>query len=282
MHPHPDSDGSTLPTRREREQLLARTYETFGDGWQRVEQYRRVTEYQQEHPDEGYWATGKALELNPNRIRQWVKNDAKPDPVHAIDTAEQHGWLDAQPGDRVFEALSLLVAWIYAGGTLSGDNYQLTLAVSDADPGPLARECLTAVGMGVETIHAGSDARATEYRPNGAGRSHLGRFLYGVLEAPHGAKAEQELALPSWLAGAPLRTRTRWVQLYLTLRGTSAPDREWVIVKEKRNQEYIDELGALVQSGVDNAENVRIGEQTVFIRPRIAHLLEGLPRLPAE
>jgi hypothetical protein len=150
MHPHPDS--TNLPAREARERQLARTYTTFGDGWERVEQYRRVKAYQLEHPDEGYWATGKALDLNPNRIRQWVKDGAQPDPVHAIETADRHGWLDAQPGDRIFEALSLLVAWTYAGGNITGDTYSLTLAVSAADPGPLARECLTAVGMGVETM----------------------------------------------------------------------------------------------------------------------------------
>jgi len=281
--PTPDATPTpTLPDRSARERQLARTYDTFGDGWERVEAYRRVMEYQSQHPDEGYWATAKALELNPNRIRQWVKNDAKPDPVHAIATADQSGWLDAEPGERVFEALSLLVGWTYAGGNITSDTYSLTLTVSDDDPGPLARECLTAVGMGVETMHAKSTERATDYRPQGDGRTHLGRFLVGVLEAPLGAKADQDLRLPSWLAGAPLRTRTRWVQLYLTLRGTSAPDDEWVRVREERNQSYIDELGALVQSVVDDAENVRIGDQTVLIRPRIAHLLEGLPRLPRE
>jgi hypothetical protein len=129
--------------------------------------------------------------------------------------------------------------------------------------------------------HAKAESRATEYRPQGDGRTHLGRFLVGVFDAPRGAKAEQALALPGWLDAAPLRTRTRWVQLYLTLRGTSAPDGEWIRVREKRNQEYLEALRALIQSVVDDPANVRLGDQTVLIRPKIAHLLEGLPRLPS-
>jgi len=279
MHSHPDSDASSLPTRDAREKLLARTYETFGDGWQRVLDYRRVREYQQQHPDDGYWTTAKALDLNPNRIRQWVKNDAKPDPVHAIETADANGWLDAEPGDRVFEALSLLVAWTYAGGNITADTYSLTLTVSDDDPEPLARELLEAVGFPVETVHADADGRATDYRPSGAGRSHLGRFLHGVLDAPVGAKTEQKLSIPAWLDAVPPATRTRWVQLYIGLRGTTADD-QWIRLTEQREGAYLAELGALIRSVVDD-EDVRVGQDTVFIRPQIAHLLQGLPRLPA-
>lgn len=131
-----------------------------------------------------------------------------------------------------------------------------------------------------ETTHVNASGRATDYRPSGPGRSHLGCFLHGVLEAPVGSKAEQELALPSWLPDAPLATRSRWVQLYLTLRATSGPDEDWLRVREERNQSYIETLGELVQSIVSDVSDVRIGEQTVFIRPKIAHLLQGLPRLP--
>lgn len=280
MHPHPDSDAASIPDREARERQLAATYDGPVDGWQRVQDYRRVQAHQQEHPTDGYHATATALNLNPNTVRNWVARNGKPDPMHAIETAERNGWLDTQPGERVFEALSLLIAWTYAGGSIAADTYSLTLAVSDTDPGPLARECLIAVGMKVETAHAKADSRATEYRPSGPGRSHLGRFLVGVLGAPRGSKAEQQLALPSWLASVPPETRTRWVQMYLTLRGTSGPDEGWIRVREQRNQSYIDELGALVQSVVDDASDVRIGDKTVLIRPRIGHLLQGLPRLP--
>lgn len=128
MHPHPDS--TSLPDREARERQLARTYTTFGDGWERVEAYRRVMEYQSHNPDDGYWATGKAFDLNPNTIRQWVTSDAKPDPVHAIETAATHGWLDAQPGERVFEALSLLTAWCSRRTTPASNGRTPPTAVS--------------------------------------------------------------------------------------------------------------------------------------------------------
>jgi hypothetical protein len=55
------------------------------------------------------------------RLRTWF-DGGKPDPAHAIDTAETNGWLDAQPGERTFEALALLHAWVLAGGGIASSG----------------------------------------------------------------------------------------------------------------------------------------------------------------
>lgn len=98
-----------LSDRTYRAQALARTYGGDRDGWERLTEYQRVLEWRGTHPQKGSQAAASALDLPRGRIRPWF-DGAKPDPVHAVDTAEANGWLDAQPSDRVFEALSVLSA----------------------------------------------------------------------------------------------------------------------------------------------------------------------------
>lgn len=60
------------------------------DPWERVTEYQRVLEYTAEHPNKGSSAVASALELPRGRIRPWM-DGARPDPVCAIQTAEEHG-----------------------------------------------------------------------------------------------------------------------------------------------------------------------------------------------
>jgi hypothetical protein len=75
---------------------LAATYPRNGEpeAWARVQEYRRLRAYCFEHPDDGSYAVAPALELPRSHIRSWVDGDGKPDPVRAIDTARDLGWLD--------------------------------------------------------------------------------------------------------------------------------------------------------------------------------------------
>jgi hypothetical protein len=89
--------------------VFARTYgrSDSRDGWDRVQDYRRVIEYTAEHPKKGSQAVATALEIPLERIRPWIDDEARPDPVRGIQTTEAHGWLDLDwDGDTVdLEAL---------------------------------------------------------------------------------------------------------------------------------------------------------------------------------
>ena len=209
-----------LADRRARSQALARTYGGERDGWERLIEYQRALEWRGKHPNKGSSAASSALDLPRSRIRPWFDKGSKPEPVHAVDTAEEHGWLDAQPGERVFEALSVLHAWVYAGGSIEQTNYASTFAVGKEDPRDLAIEALQAVGLRASVDREDDPHRATEVRPAGPGGTHLGRFLHGVLGAPIGPKTERSaVELPTWLIESGASTRLRWARVYVELRG---------------------------------------------------------------
>lgn len=271
-----------LSDRTDRAMALARTYGTDRDGWERVEEYQRVLEWRGDHPNRGSSAAASALDLPRGRIRPWF-DGAKPDPVHAVDTAEQHDWLDAQPGDRVFEALSILHAWIYAGGSIDRTNFVPMFAVGPDDPQDLAVEAFRAAGIEAAVARADEPGRPTEVRPAGAGGTHLGRYLHGVFGAPTGRKNERaEITIPSWLVEAGASTRLRWARVYVTLRGVRREGGWYGFtyqINEVRSQPFRRALGALLEA-VAPADSVGIGSNAIFLRPAAVRELDVVPSLP--
>ena len=271
-----------LSDRTPRAEALANTYTTIDGrtGWARVQQYQRVLEYRGDHPEAGSQAVATALDLPRSRIRPWFSG-AKPDPVHAIQTAEANDWLDTRPGERTFEALSVLTAWLFAGGSLGAAQFVPLFAVGDDDPRGLGESALQAVGTGAQCHRADSDARATELQPAKTA-SHLGRFLHAVMGAPLGQKAEQPaLALPGWLETVGASTQLRWARTYVTVRGTAADPAHGYDcqLREARPQSYLAGLGRLFQS-LAPPETVTTGSQTVRLRPAATRELNTVPDLP--
>jgi hypothetical protein len=266
-----------LTDRTDRAKALARTYGGDRDGWDRVQEYQRVTEYAAAHPDAGSMAVASALELPRSRIRPWL-DGAKPDPAHAVDTAEQRGWLDARPGARTGEALSLLTAWLYAGGSIRADHYVPHLSVSDDDPAPFGEALFAAVGCDSERVSRDGH-HGDEIVVRGAGGSHLGRFLHAALDAPIGRKGEN-VTLPLWLSEVPIDTQTRWVQLYVRLRGTVLPEGRGIQLQEQRSSGYRTGLAAIVRTVVDDVGAVSIGERGLRIDAEHARFLNVVPQLP--
>jgi hypothetical protein len=268
--------------RRARAQALARTYGGDRDGWERVKEYQRVLEWRGEHPNRGSSAAASALDLPRGRIRPWF-DGAKPDPVHAVDTAEQHGWLDARPGERTFEALSTLHAWIYAGGSIAQQTYVPIFAVGDEDPRDLAVAALRAVGLDATVERTEDPSRATEVRPAGDGQTQLGRFLHGVLGAPTGAKNERSaIDIPVWLSDAGASTRLRWARVYVVLRGTQIDDTRHGyarLLQEERSEAFRRDIGKLL-AGLAPRGSVTVGKRGIFLRPDAAREFDVVPALP--
>lgn len=268
--------------RTDRAEALARTYGGDRDGWERVEEYQQVLEWRGTHPNSGSQAAASALDLPRSRIRPWF-NGSKPDPVHAVDTAEQHGWLDARPGERVFEALSVLNAWVFAGGSINQRHYVPAFAVGNGDPRELAVEALRAVGLTATSNRSDEPGRATEIRPSGAGGSHLGRYLYGVLGAPIGPKNEgSDIDVPPWLADVGASTRLRWGRVYVALRGTRINEARHgyaLQLTEARTPAFRRALADLLV-GLAPADSVTVGEHGIFLRPAAAREFDIVPTLP--
>lgn len=270
------------PDRKARAKALANTYATIDNrtGWDRVEEYQRVLEYRGSHPNAGSQAAATTLELPRSRIRPWF-DGGKPDPVHAIDTAEEHGWLDATPGDPTFEGFVVLTAWTFAGGSISADTWTPRFAVGGGDPRNLAVAALKTVGLRARIDRDGDPDRATEITPNKNSAAHLGRYLYAVMESPIGEKNTERIALPEWLDTVALPTRLRFARTYVTLRGTPInPSHGYVCqIREERPQSYLEALGGLFES-LAPPETVSVGSKIVRLREGSASELDVIPQLP--
>lgn len=272
-----------LANRTDRAKALANTYVKIRNrtGWQRVQEYQRVLEYRGEHPNAGSQAVATALELPRSRIRPWF-DGARPDPVYAIDTTETNGWLDTQPGDRTFEALSVLTAWVFAGGSIARESWVPLFVVGSSDPCGLAVEALETVGLSAHTERAHDPERATEIRPAESGGPHLGRYLHAVGGAPIGNKANRtDISLPTWLSTVSDSTRLRFARTYVSLRGTAMNERHGYVqqLREERTQTFINSLSDLFQS-LTPPGTVTTGQKIIRLRPAAARELDVVPSLP--
>lgn len=273
------TDDST--ERTQRAIALARTYGSDHDGWERVEEYQRVQRWRAKHPDRASGAASTALELPRGRIRPWF-GGAKPDPVHAVETAEMNGWLDATPRERCFEALSVLSAWIFAGGAIARSSWAPSFTVAAGDPDDLAAEALHAVGVPSTIVRPDAPGRAPERRVT-EDSSALGRYLHAVFGAPLGTKSgTTDLSLPAWLSDAPLETHRRWGRLYVTLRGTAFPEEHGYVLQlgEERNDEYLAALGDFLNEATSVDDGVRLSGGYLRITEDAAAELDVVPELP--
>jgi hypothetical protein len=238
-------------------------------------------DYSQAHPNAGSQAVATALELPRSRLRPWL-DGAKPDPVHAVDTADTNDWLDTQPDDPTFESLAVLTAWLFAGGSLGSDNYTPLFAIGDEDPQEVAERALDTVGATGYFERTDVSTRATELRVTHP-PSHLGRFLSAVMQAPRGNKnAQTSLSLPEWLTTVEDTTQLRWARTYVCLRGTPIDPQHGFDcqIREERPQPYLEALGSFFQS-VAPPETVSIGKKNVRLRPAATRKLGVAPTLPS-
>lgn len=248
----------SLPERQELAKRLARTYEggkyDTGEAWNRVGEYREVLAYTADHPNKGSHAVSTALELPRSRIRPWMEDGAKPEPVRAIEIAEAHGWLDLRWEEPPFTGLNVLIAWIFAGGSISKATRVPRFAV-DNQSQACAKTALERAGINQARIdRANTDHRGTEVVP-AEDASVLGRML-AILGAPLGPKrADRELSLPVYLEPSPRAVQLAFARTYVWLRGTPRPDRPETPVQlhEERSPAYREQVQALLEGLVPSA-----------------------------
>lgn len=247
-----------------RQELVA-TYPTYGDltPWQRVQEYHHVQDYCSEHPDKGSHAVATALELPRSRIRPWIESGSKPDPVHAIETAHELGWLDVDPDTQHGHAWTRLVAWIYVAGSIATTDLRPTFyARENSRQGGLSKPEVDVLASALRTLgleHEFRDRadvydggrqpigkRPTEIIPS-EHRTLLGRCL-AAAEAPVGEKNQtQPEALPSWLSESTINTQRVFARVYLLTRAAVRKHEPRFVIREQRPDSYHQALVALFE-----------------------------------
>lgn len=257
-------------------QALARTHGGDRDGWERIEEYQRVLEYTAEHPNKGSTAVASALELPRSRIRPWMDDGARPDPVRTIQRAEDYGWLDLGWDEPPFPGLNVLVAWIYSGGSVS-ENFTPRFIVDDDRDTSRLRAAFDQLGIGYREFDR-DGGRGRETEPTTAPRT-LGRLLV-ALGAPQGSKGpETRLTLPSYLSEAPEQIRLDFARTYVQNRATERPDlpNQPVQMKEERSKHFRVELRAFIVNVVGSEDAVTGSSTTLRLSQRAAALLYDDP-----
>ncbi|APX98745.1 hypothetical protein [Natronorubrum daqingense] len=251
------------------ERALARTYEStsYTDAYETVEEYRRVMSYASRHPNKGSTSIASTFDLPRGRVRPWIEHVSVPDPVRAIETAREYGWLEADLDSPTFTALNTLVANVFSGGSISTAHYAPTFALNHHGEHSHVVDALESSNIEFDVIER--DGRADEARPATDG-TILGRTL-AVLGAPVGPKAEQRLELPSYLSDAPEPVRERFVHSYLKNRAVEHNQKDTLTIQEERNRDYLESLCELIDSVVD--ERVVLGERHIVISADAARSL---------
>lgn len=253
-------------------QALARTFSppAYTDAYECVEDYRRVQQWASRNPSSGSSAAASALDLPRGRIRPWMEN-AKPDAVHAIETARELGWFDATLTNERGHAFALLSAGVLSGGSISAESYEVRFAVDDDSVTDTLECALDMLDCGSTFVNVDAAHRATELTP----REHtvlLGRALV-ALGLPHGSKPNSDLSLPEWLTDTPLSVRAAWAELYLLNRATGRSDQDLVQVQETgRSAAYRRELASFFES-LGGGSVTLAGENAVTLSAETARVL---------
>lgn len=266
---------------------LAATYPQHGDlgPWARVQEYRRVQDYCGDHPEKGSHAVASALELPRSRIRSWVDGDAKPEPVKAIDQARELDWLNVDVDTDNGHAWTRLVAWIYAGGSISKTDFRPTFyARKDQRDGGLAKPEVDVIGQALQDVGVEYEfrdrgdvydggrqpigERATEIVPT-TRRSLLGRCL-AAAGAPIGEKNRSHPEqLPEWLDESSPETQRVFARIYLLTRAAIRDRQPRFVIREERPDSYHEDLVDLFQRLAPDGVVTRSGHN-VHVRSEVA------------
>jgi len=243
-------------------EALAETYNTPGvqSPLEAIDAYE---EYQREwaNSELGSYAISTRMELPRGRIRTW-KEGGKPDVVRGIETAREHGWLEADVDGEIFAALNRLVAGVFSGGSISDQTFMPSFSAPDDRVDAQLRADLETLGSGCRIAHSNS-GNVEELVPK-TDASVLGRVLV-ALGAPKGPKVENARRLPSYLYQHAESTQHEFARVYVANRAVYRADRDIMQIQEKRSDRYLDALAELLQS-TTGAEVWR-GERVVHFDP---------------
>ena len=230
-------------------QALARTYSdrVYPDPWEKVLDYRRVLDYPAEHPNAGRVRVGNTLDLPNERIRGWLE-DMIPDPVRAINTAIDHGWIDPDPDSETAAALVELLAHVLAGGSIAAKSYVPAVTPGERVNAAEIRRAFERVDIETKSRNADAPGRATEIVPTCNG-TILGRCLV-TMGAPTGVKTTLD-RIPAVVWEVPRPVRRSFAQIYIRHRGLNYKGKSTTRVQVDRPGSFIEELQDVLADVLD-------------------------------
>jgi len=230
---------------------LARTYRapTGRDGWDQVVLYRQTQRY---HDEWGGARVASAINsddelefdhLTRANIRSWVEDGGKPDAAHAVEIAEDLGWM-ADEWTPVSRAFAQLVGGTFACGSINREGWAPSWAVTHTRAD--IETALDVVGVGHRWVRRQTDSQSDELRPAKHG-SVLGRALVAA-GAPIGGKtAETVGGLPEWIDEAPPSVRASFAEILVAERGIEREQKATLAIQSNRSRQYFEDVRELLE-----------------------------------
>jgi hypothetical protein len=252
---------------------LARTYASLGgeDGWEIVDQYLLVVEWNELNPHEDWRTAAKTLDIPSSRVERWY-NGQKPHVVKQIETADALGWFDADWSSDIGRGFNLLVAAVLSGGYL-GAEFELGVTLDDdldATTEAALKTAMTTLVGEWKIVNQDDSNRSTTLRP-GKHIALLGRALH-VLGAPRGRKTDALKSIPDYLSAAPQPLRREFVEIYVLLRGGSSGG-GGVDIREERERAYLTSLSTLIEDVTGETATTRTNG--IYLRRETVKALSG-------
>lgn len=228
-------------------QEFARTYSNrvYDDPWEAVCDYHEVQAFKREHPDIGTRPVARYFNLPRGRVGPWL-GDSKPDPVRGIEAAEEHGWVNVDPGSDTFRGLNVLVAWVFTGGSIAKKTFVPMFIVKDHRDVPFLTKAAVLAGVDLDFTRKTASPRSQEMRPV-EHPSILGRVLT-VLGAPTGEKRDgATIRLPDYLHHVHDNLAQEFLQTVLHNRSQQQDGTEVIVFAESRDPLYLRSVARLVR-----------------------------------
>jgi hypothetical protein len=258
------------------EKALANTYD---NGWTTVKQYRAALDFRDDQPDLAQAEIARRVERSPSTVRAWLVEKHRPDPIQALEVAEERGWLRSDPESEVFRVINALTAWIFAGGTINHRTFEPRFSAGDLLELATLNHLLEIVDLPYWIRQKESEQGLEIVTQSGA--SIFGRLL-STIGAPIGGKAtKSELTLPECLHTAGVHLRRDFARIYLLTRGVRIGNTERYRIGEVRTSEYLRELQTLLSSATET--QIKRASQGRLIVPPMAvkTLCDGTPNRAA-
>lgn len=191
--------------------------------------YRYHQCYQAAHERDGVREVARDLGLPASTIQGW-RRGSKPSVTNALERADTYGWLTPPVESETSLALTALVTWLLARGTLRETYYPVFIANQ-----PAQRERFETIAstldLSYSVRHADAEDMPTELRPSDAGAA-LGRVLY-ALGVPRQGEPQSTALLPPYVYHHPRHAQQVadiwWLHFASDPNSDSDPDREAVL-----------------------------------------------------
>lgn len=160
--------------------------------------YRYLQLYEQvkERNETGYELAKQIDDLQRSSIQSWSQG-SQPYVKRGIEAARELGWVSPPVESNTALALTSLVAWAFARGSIRADTYYPVFAIRSRDQRVYFEEIADELDLSYDIIREGNPNLPAEVRPADNGVV-LGRLL-SILGAPLGKKSDVIHLPPAYL-----------------------------------------------------------------------------------